>query len=233
MKSLWIGGVAIALSVAVLGVEARQRNAAPSAASGPACRTYAASYRIETTSDPPTFTSTIVGTCETDPAARKTTCINRYTDSMGGSNTSTSVTSYLTVGDIVAEVGVVPPMRRSVGTATSVTGGTGTTLVNSYDSQNRLAGETAAGSTVTYTAWDRSGRPTAATQTAGGTTVTLTYAYDNAARTLVTESRSVAGASTCTSVFDAEGNNTSNVCTTPGGTTTAKTTISATKKVCR
>lgn len=211
-----------------------QRGSTPQA-TGKGCRIYASAYETQTTASPITFSSTIKGTCEFNAATLKTTCVNNYSDSIGTVTTSTSVTTFKSAADAIDEIGVVPPRRRSLTTETTTTTKTSKaahTLTNTYDAQNRLVKETAPNASVTYTAWDGSGRPTAATQVTGSVTSTLTYTYDDAARTQTIVTTSSIANGKCTSVFDANGNNISNVCTTPGGTTTAKTMISATKQLC-
>lgn len=218
----------------VVGLHAQRGNAPQPAGKG--CRTYASAYETQTTADPMTFNSVIKGTCEFNAATLKTTCVNNYSDSIGTVTTSTSVTTFKSAADAIDEVGALPPRRRSLMTETTTTSKTAKaahTLTNTYDAQNRLVKETAPNATVTYTAWDSSGRPTAATQVTGSVTSTLAYTYDNATRTQTIVTTSSIANGKCTSVFDANGNNISNVCTTPGGTTTAKTVISATKQLCQ
>ena len=229
-------GMLVSLAVSGSGNAWLDDTSGPPAVQGKGCRIYASSYETLTTSTPVTFSSTIKGTCEFNAATLKTTCINNYSDTFGNVTTSTWVTAFKSIADAIDEVAVVPPRRRSMHTDTTMTlkgAKTSHILVNTYDGQNRLTGESAPGASVTYKSWDASGRPTSATQVTGGVTSTLAYTYDDATRTQTIVTTSSIANGTCTSVFDANGNNLSNVCTTPGGTTTAKTTIGATKQICQ
>lgn len=197
------------------------------------CRTFASAYTTVTTSVQ--FTSTIAGTCGFDTATNQATCVNRYTDTLGGSGTSTSVTSYLSRGDAVDEVAVIPPLRRSTGTTTTGTGSIAGTsnLTNSYDGQRRLTREDGSGYVTTYTAWDASGRPTSATSVNAGQTLALAMTYNDTARSLVTMTTTGGGSQSCSSTFDATGTNVSNVCGSGATQVTATTTVQATQQVCR
>ena len=235
MKPLMFALV-LSLAVAASAIAWFEDGSSRLAVQAKGCRTFASSYEIVTTSVPVTFTSTVKGTCEFNSTALKTTCVNNYSDTFGTATTSTSVTAFKSAADAIDEVAVVPPRRRSLNTETTTTlkgAKTSHILVSTYDGQNRLTGESAPGATVSYKAWDASGRPTSATQVTGNVTSTLTYTYNDATRTQTIATTSSVANGLCTSVFDANGNNISNVCTTPGGTTTAKTTIGATKQICQ
>lgn len=199
--------------------------------SSSSCRIGPATYRIVTTGGG--FTSTINGTCTFNNATVEGTCTNQYTDTLGQSFTTVSVTRHATRGDVVDEISVIPPLQRALSTTTTVTGGplnsTGTATL-SYDGQRRhtstVATTTAAGvtttTTTTNTAWDSAGRVTASTS--GSTSSTFTY--DNATRTQVSTTAGVS----CNQVFDANGIPTIGTCSNgPSSTFTTLTTL----QVCR
>lgn len=198
-----------------------------------ACRIGPATYRIVTTGGG--VTSTTNGTCTFNNNTAEGTCTNQYSDSTGQTFTSVSTTRHSTRGDAVDEVSVIPPLQRSLGTTTTVTGGALNTTgasTHSYDAQRRLVSTVAvttgsgqnATSTTTYTAWDSAGRPTASTSSASSST----YTYDNATRTQV--SAAVGTGVSCSQVFDANGNPTVGTCSN-GATSTF--TMLTTLQVCR
>ena len=131
------------------------------------CRTAATASTTKTTS--PGFTSETSTTCRFDRTTSKSTCTNKYKDSFKTETTTVSVTTYARFEDALDETKVNPPRRRSLRTDTTAEGSKGkstTSLVNTYDGQNRLVqevGTSTPGTTVTttYTRWDAAGRPTA------------------------------------------------------------------------
>ena len=137
------------------------------AAKAQECRTVATASTTKTTS--PGFTSETSTTCRYDKATNKSTCTNKYKDSFKTGTTTISVTTYAKLDDVIDETKVNPPRRRSLRTDTTAEGSKGkstTSLVNTYDGQNRLVqevGTSTPGTTVTttYTRWDAAGRPTA------------------------------------------------------------------------
>jgi hypothetical protein len=200
--------------------------------SSTSCRTGVATYRIVTTSA--SFTSTINGSCTFNPSTVEGTCTNNYTDTLGSSFTSVSVTRHATRGDVVDEVSVIPPLNRALGTTTTITGA-GPTTTNTatlgQDGQRRLVSITAVSqpsgqtTTTTYTAWDSAGRPTAGTVVGAGQPIGQTFSYDNASRTQTSASSGV----TCTQTFDQNGNPSVGTC--PGSTATM--TVLTTQQICR
>ncbi len=108
-------------------------------ASAASCRTGVSTYQIVTTGG--SFTSTIAGSCTFNTATVEGTCTNNYTDTRGTRFTSVSVTRHATLGDVVDEVSVIPPLNRALSTTTTVTGAaqnsTGTATFG-YDGQRRL-----------------------------------------------------------------------------------------------
>jgi len=117
------------------------------------------------------------------------------------------------VGDFVSEVLVVPPLRRSLRVTTSdaSSGASDVTLINTYDSQNRLMQdvETLGGGTLTsrYSAWDAAGRPTAgAISYPTGETATVTWSHNDSARTTTMTSTLIGHQFVTVLTFDSNGN---------------------------
>lgn len=128
------------------------------------CRTYASATTGVSASG--SYTLNTSTTCSYNTATNRLDCTYRTSDSNGASSVSTGVVIYASPSDFVAEVQVVPPLRRSLGVTTSETGSApDVALVSTYDGRNRLTRDvlTSAGGTVTttYSTWDGSGRPTA------------------------------------------------------------------------
>lgn len=211
---------------ATLPAQAARRGGAP------ACRTGIETYRIVTRG---AVTSTVEGRCTFDEKAVEGTCTNDYSDSTGRRFRSVSVTRHASLGDVVDEVSVIPPLQRALGTATTLTGSGADTTSSAtleYDTQKRVASVTAETrpgaqrSITTYTAWDAAGRPTAATVVAAGRTSTQRFSYDDARRTQTMDG---SGGVVCTQTFDQNGN--PSVATCPGSTST--TTVLTTQRICR
>jgi hypothetical protein len=190
----------------------------------------------------PGFTADTTTTCRYDKAANTSTCTNKYTDILGTSTTTVSVTTFSTLADAIDEIAVIPPRRRSLRTDTTAQGSRGETtssLVNTYDRQNKLVqevGESSAGGTftTTYTSWDEAGRPTAGKTVTRGSINSLTLAYHDASRTLTTTTDAGGQRLVCQLTFDAQGNPAATSCKGPGGMTNASTTTTtATEKICR
>jgi hypothetical protein len=199
------------------------------------CRTAIATYRVVTTG--PGFTSTVNGNCTFNPTTVESTCTNIYTDSIGGSFTSMTTTKNSSRGEVVDEVSVIPPLTLSSSTTGNILAGgtvpasssTGTRTfsgrrVLTQSNTSQPAGQV---STTTYTAWDSSDRPTAATTqgAGGGQTSQVTYSYDNVTRTQTITQSGV----TCTQTFDPNGNPLVGNC---GGATSTMTTLT-TQQICR
>jgi hypothetical protein len=204
------------------------------------CRTAATTATTRTKG--PGFTAETTTACQFDKATNRSTCTNKYVDSVGTSTTTVSVTSFASLADVLDEINVIPPRRRSLRTDTTATGPRGSStssLANTYDEQNRLAqevGETSGGGTfmTTYTSWDEAGRPTAGKTVTKGNINSLTLSYDNAARTITTTTDSGLQKLVCVLTFDAAGNPAATSCKVPGGMTNGSTTTTtATEKICR
>lgn len=209
----------------------------PSGQTGGSCRVVATASTLRTTAQG--FSSETSQTCTFAAGVNQVTCTSRYSDNTGQSSTLTTVTTYASVGDLVDEVQSNPPRFLALSTATTTVGSAGTfsnSTQHTYDGQKRLVrivGTSAAGtSTTTYTAWDASGRPTAANDVGPGFNNSLSISYDNAARTRTT---SVLGLGlTTTETFDANGNPIRQV-VTAGGAVSSTTDITplSTQQICR
>ena len=204
------------------------------------CRTMATA--ASTRSKGPGFSADTTTTCRYDNTTNQSTCTNTYTDSVGTSATTVSVTTFASLGDAIDEINVIPPRRRSVRTDTTATGARGSTtssLANTYDGQNRLVqevGESSGGGafTTTYTSWDEAGRPTAGKTVTRASINSLTLAYDNAARTVTTTTDTGGQRLVCVLTFDANGSPAATSCKGPGGMTNGSTTTTTTtEKICR
>lgn len=154
---------------------------------------------------------------------------------MGGSFTSVSTTRNSSRGEVVDEVSVVPPLTLSSSTTSNIlpggtvpaSGGTATRTFSGRRVLTQTNVPTPSGPTTvtTYTAWDSSDRPTAATVTGSSGTSQQSFSYDNASRTQTSTQSGVS----CTQVFDQNGNPTSGTC--PGSTSTF--TMLSTQQICR
>lgn len=203
------------------------------------CRTIASA--ISTRSVGPGLSSEVRTKCSFDRTAHKATCTNQYVDAERVSTTSVSVTTFASLDDMLDEVRVVPPVRRSLRTETTVKDRQGTattTLVNTYDRQNRLVKEVGASSrgtkyTTTYTNWDSAGRPTAGATVHPTGRNTLALSYRDAPPTLTTATSGLGLHLTCSQIFDKNGNPVSSSC--GGNSANSRTTmaITATETVCR
>jgi hypothetical protein len=208
-------------------------------AQGQECRAVATA--ATTTSKGPGFTAEIATTCQHDKATNQSTCTNKYADSMGTSTSTVSVTTFASTADLVDEVKVIPPRRRSLRTDTTATnprGSSASSVVNTYDAQNRLAqevGESPGGTfTTTYTSWDEAGRPTAGKTVTSASINSLTLEYNDKSRTLTTTTDSGGQKLVCTVSFDVNGNPAVTSCKGPGGMGNGSTTTTtATERVCR
>jgi YD repeat-containing protein len=226
-----------AASVAVLGclllaplTGARPAAQTPQAA---ACRAVAAQYVTQHRGRG--FTATTTTRCEFDRTALEFRCAAEYRDSFGTTTTTTIVTAYASVADLIDEARVVPPLRRALSTTSVQKGSTGTTttrLVNRYDAQGRLVSEASGQESTVYGGWDSAGRPTTARATFAGGTSTRTMAYGDHQVLITTPTPQ--GPISCTQVFDDAGNERSSNCLGPAGSATSSTTtITATAQICR
>jgi len=207
-------------------------------ASAQDCRVMATA--ATTKSKGPGFSADTTTTCSYNRATNQSTCTNKYSDSLGTSTTTVSVTTFASLDDAIDEIGVIPPRRRSLRTDTTATGARGSaasSLANTYDEQNRLiqeVGESPGGTfTTTYTAWDEAGRPTAGKTVMRANINSLTLAYDDKARTLTTTTDTGGQRLACVLTFDANGSPTATSCKGPGGMTSSTTQSTATEKICR
>jgi YD repeat-containing protein len=183
--------------------------------------------------------STTKSKCSYNKLTNEATCTSEYSDTFGTSSVSTSVTTFKSLDDFLAEIRVNPPLRLSTGTVTTTrakTGLTKATVAYSYDARQRLTRETlAGGSTTAWTSWDASGRPTSgATTVKGGIRTTVSVSYDDASRSFTRTEGAGAQSVTCTMTFDANANPGLAVCRGSGAISSRATTkTTATEKVCR
>ena len=177
-------------------------------------------------------------TCVFDASAVTLTCTNK---GMSGPMSVSVVTSYPSKDDLIDTVSAIPPLTKSA--SLRLTGpGPGTSTVYAYDGQKRLLREVATaamGVTVTseYSDWDTRGRPRAAriTTTPPRPPSDQAIVYDDSARTkTITTNQNGRVVDRHVVTFDANGNQTKDVGTDPGGASYASTTtIISTTKVCR
>jgi len=240
--------VALAIAALAAGGQGPSLAALPARATGlpeagaplQECRT--AATAATTRSKGMGFSAETITTCQFDKATSKSTCTNQYSDSVGTKTTTVSVTTFASLAEAIDEIKVIPPRRRSVRTDTTTTGDRGSltsSLVNTFDRENRLVqetGESSAGGTftTTYTSWDEAGRPTAGKTVSRGNINALTLAYDSSARTLTTTTDTGLQKLVCVLTFDADGNPAASSCRGPGGMTNGSTTTTtASEKICR
>lgn len=233
--ALWTGVVTAAVLpvVASLGGRALAHQPpaqVPSAAAGPQggppCRVYPTSVVNTTVSPGSTVTLTYTGAH--DANTHKTTYNAKYSDKAGGTYSYTQVVTYPSTAAFVDEVRVIPPVTLSATTA--ATGGVSYVLTHQYDAQGRLTGSTNTTGdtkiTITYTAWDSAGRPTAGSNSVTGP---LTIAYDDATRTATTKSSSGTQAQS----YDVNGNPSTLVQTYGSSVFETTTSVKSTARVCK
>jgi hypothetical protein len=240
--------VAIAIAALAAGAQGPSLSAHPALATGlpeagappQECRTAATAATTRTKGMG--FSAETTTTCQFDKTTSKSTCTNQYSDSVGTKTTTVAVTTFASLADAIDEIKVIPPRRRSVRTDTTTTGDRGSvtsSLVNTFDRENRLVQETGESSgggtfTTTYTSWDEAGRPTAGKTVSRGNINALTLGYDSAARTLTTTTDTGLQKLVCVLTFDVDGNPAASSCKGPGGMTNGSvTTTAATEKICR
>jgi hypothetical protein len=204
------------------------------------CRVAATSSTTQTRAQN-NVTSTTETTCRYDKGTNRSTCTNLYADSVGTKTKTVSVTTFASLADAIDEVKVIPPRRLSTKVETTGEGNRGASdamLVYTYDAQRRLTKETATSKnapayTTTYTAWDKSGRPTLGSTTfAKAPTTALKIEYDgNFVKTTTgVGSQWIA----CTLQFDVNGNPMATICKSPAGTTSeSMTTLNTSERICR
>ena len=234
---------ALAAALACAGASAcKGGGSSPNSPSGPgntgsSCRTVGTTQRsVQTFIDGQQVTTDMACTFN---GSTDVVCNNTFFDNRGGPGTGVQTSRFASRSDLVDEASVNPPKTLSLGTTTVLTvGGVSftTTATNSYDAQRRLVSTRIANpaplggeTTLTYSAWDSSGRPTAGTFTPViGGQFPISITYDNAART----SRRNTGLNICTQTHDQNGNIVREECT---GTTPSTTvvTIQNTQQICK
>lgn len=207
----------------------------PLDSTSPVCRTYttvgARSFAMSAG-----LTGVIAEACSYSTNTNEHRCTLNYTDSNGLSYTTVVTHRYASVADFVDEVRVIPPIARlTAGTVTYSPSGAGMqnrTETYSYDTQRRLTQivfrfDGGAVQTATYSTWDASGRPTAAS--IAGTN--LTYAYNDAQRTMTITTPATGAVQTHT--YDGNGNQVQQVVSAGSSTETWTWTIAATERICQ
>jgi len=226
--------------LACLAWPALAQETAGAGSNAPDCRTIVKAAATHTGGHG--FTTDTTTACAYDKTTNKATCTNTYQDSHGTKTTSVSVTTYASLADVIDEVTVVPTLRRSLRTDSTIKGPRGTTtstLVNTYDRQHRHVEEVATASagqkaTTTYSSWDAAGRPTAGRTVHPGVTTTLAISYNDGTRTQTTTSTGGGLHITCSMQFDANGNQLSTRCLgAAASSSNATTKTTATERICR
>lgn len=175
-------------------------------------------------------------TCSFSTGSNETVCQGGFTDSEGGPGTITQTTRFASRADVVDEASTNPPRALSLGTTiVTVTGGLSFTITatNAYDSQRRLVSTTIVNPpplgpvTITYSAWDSSGRPTSGTTNLpGGGSISVSY---DAANRSVTRDM---GLNICTVTHDSNGIIIRETCTGTIASTTIVT-VGGTQSICK
>jgi hypothetical protein len=141
--------------------------------------------------------------------------------------------NYASKADFVDEVSVIPPRMLQQSQTTAANGCGITNATYTYDAQKRLQSYTMNGLTVSYSAWDSSGRPTVGLVTGPGGPTSETWTYDDAARSAVLAQAVVGAASTATYTYDVNGNLASAIVVSGGSVAMSTTSIAATAQVCK
>jgi YD repeat-containing protein len=176
------------------------------------CRNYSSNFTETSTNTQNGMTAMRTYTCAFSTATNALTC----TSSRNGVGCETNTKQYASTADFVDEVSVIPPrslFQTETWTNISTCGANpNRTDTYSYDAQRRVTSGTNGLTSVTYTAWDAAGRPTAATFSTGSN---ASWTYDASTRTRV---QTVTGATsaTLTSVYDTNGNLTNTTATANG-----------------
>jgi hypothetical protein len=203
------------------------------------CRTLATELTAQF-SGPGGFTGTARTSCTFNAPMNQSTCTSQYSDNRGTSSTSTSTSTYKSIADVIDEIAVIPPLNYVLTTAATQTGNRGNSsggVTNTFDGSRRMTktvNTSANGdSTTTYTAWDASGRPTAAADVGKGFSNTRAISYDDVARTRTTVVNG--GPLRTVETFDADGNQIEALTASGGSSFTSKTAISvsASQRVCK
>jgi hypothetical protein len=226
-----IGGVALLL---VVPVASAQKGASPAKSpAAPNCRTYATQFRSQHTGAG--LNALTESTCQFDRPSLELRCTHKYSDNHGTAITTVVTTKYGSLNEVLEEVKVNPPLRRSLWSATTQTSSRGAVtdrLENTYDTQGRLRSESSSRESTIYSEWDDAGRPTHGESRLGQSTVVRRMVYDLSSS--ITTTTTQQGSIVCKKTFDANGTELSSSCTGPGGSaTTSSATITGTSRVCK
>jgi YD repeat-containing protein len=232
---------AVLLTVLGSPVKASGQTVSKPPAAGAACRTYV-------TADAMSFSTsgglsgTVRRTCDYKASTNTWTCTLTYSDSQSLKYTSVVTFNFATLADFVGDAPRIVlfassdwrPAGTTIKTTMPGVASTGT-MTYAYDSERRLTritnqtkGPTGdLSSTMTFSAWDEFGRPTAATDE----TSRYAYVYNDADRT--TTLTNVTSASVITQTFDANGIQIAQTAVGSASRTTSTWTNQSTATVCR
>jgi hypothetical protein len=197
----------------------------------PRCRTYSVE-EVRTLSG--AGSGAIEQTCHFDSVTFERACTIRSRTN-AGSFTLNITDTYVSVGDFVDEIRVIPPIARIRRQTRRFANrpAANADLTYEYDStqrQTRISTRMNGNlMVVTYGAWDSLGRPTSAVSSNRASTVSLTYSYDDRARTM----KITGPAGEEVDTYNADGNMIHEVSTDGGGKTDFAIKIAKTETVCR
>jgi hypothetical protein len=214
-----------------------EAEATPAADQTESCRTAATStHSVQTFIDGQVVTTDL--TCTVNAGTPyEVICQGKTTDSVGGTGTVTQTSLFASRDDIVDEATVNPPRNLSLGTTTVTQFDVYTltiTATNSFDTQRRLTSTTIVNPpplgqiTMTFSAWDDSGRPTSGVVTLVQGTSPISISYDAANRSFTRND----GRNTCTVTHDENGIIIGETCTGTTGSTTVVT-VNSTQQICK
>jgi hypothetical protein len=203
------------------------------------CRNLATELTAQTTA-PGGFVADMKTSCSFNAPAKQSTCTVQYSDRRGTSMTTTTITTYNSVADVVDEIAVNPPLSYALTATVSQTSGRGTPgsgVSNTFGDNRRILktvnSSVGGESTTTYSEWDQAGRPTRANDVGKGFNNTRIISYDNGARTRTTVVNG--GPLRTVETFDADGNQIETLATSGGMAVATKTTITVTasQRICK
>src|SRR4029453_9773370 len=149
------------------------------------CRNLATELTAQTTA-PGGFVADMKTSCSFNAPAKQSTCTVQYSDRRGTSMTTTTITTYNSVADVVDEIAVNPPLSYALTAKVSQTSGRGTPgsgVTNTFGDNRRILktvnSSVGGESTTTYSEWDQADRPTRANDVGKGFNNTRIISYDN------------------------------------------------------
>ncbi len=201
------------------------------------CADSATSMKNVSTNAAGTVLATSNYTCSFNRSAVTVTC-QVSSDLPGGSKIQqATTTTYASIDDYISQFAVVPPVSRLQRLQTDG----GLEITYTYDAQKRLVREVtatpSARMTLTWSEWDRAGRPTKGTWTSPGPVPAQgqveTVTYDEVAKTSKRVTSAGPYAGTLEIEFDKAGNQSRQKVVNPVGTTIAVMAVLKTEQVCR